>query len=160
MTLPTPTEWSSRRCFRSFCDLAFLMTDHCQIEEIPMFAQLMTSSPAGTLSASLGDTAPYFDLGPASENESCVKQMRLFARLSGLPFWCLASSAEGQQIVASTADSLAMIPFAHIEAFQSARGPHLVTTESAPSPSTRAVSCRANRRRRSRMRRGRGRGEG
>ncbi|MCX7422435.1 MAG: HD-GYP domain-containing protein [Planctomycetia bacterium] len=95
-----------------------------------MIAQLMTSSPAGTLSAALGDTAPYFDLGPAPENESCVKQMRLFGRLSGLPFWCLASTAEGQQIVASTADSLAMIPFAQIEAFQSARGPHLVTTES------------------------------
>lgn len=94
-----------------------------------MIAQLTTTSPAATLSASLGDTAPYLSLGAATENESCVKQMRLFARLSGLPFWCVAASAEGPQIVASTTDGFALIPFAHIETFQTSRGPHLITTD-------------------------------
>jgi len=94
-----------------------------------MIAPLTTTSPAATLSASLGDTAPYLSLGTAPENESCVKQMRLFARLSGLPFWCVAASAEGPQIVASTTDGLALIPFAHIETFQTSRGPHLITTD-------------------------------
>lgn len=94
-----------------------------------MLAQLSTTSPAATLSVSSTDTSTFLSLVPASEHESCVKQMRLFARLSGLPFWCVVSTTDGPQIVASTTDGLALIPFAHIETFLACRGPHLVTTD-------------------------------
>lgn len=95
-----------------------------------MIAELATSSPAATLVASLGDTAPYFNLGPVPENEPSIKQLRLYARLSGLPFWCVVCHAEGPQVVATTSDSLAIIPSVQMAAFQNARGPQVEALES------------------------------
>lgn len=114
-------------CFR---DLAFLKTDSGHIEESPMIAELATSSPAATLATSLGDTAPFLNLGPVSDNEPTIKQMRLYARLSGLPFWCVVCHAEGPQVVAATSDSLAIIPSLQMMAFQNVRGPHVEALES------------------------------
>ncbi len=89
-----------------------------------------TASPAATLSSKLGDTAPFFNLGSVSENEPAVKQMRLYARLSGLPFWCVACPGDEPQVIASSSATLAIIPSTQFSTFQNARGPHVEALES------------------------------
>ena len=65
-----------------------------------------------------------------SDHDPAVRQMRQYARLSGLPFWCVTYEAAGPQIVAASGDGLALIPNVQATLFRDASGPHVLPLES------------------------------
>ena len=64
------------------------------------------------------------------DREPAVRQMRHYASLSGLPFWCVAYGDDGPQIVAASGQGLAFIPNVHVSVFRDADGPKVVPLES------------------------------
>ncbi len=94
-----------------------------------MIADLVTSAST-TRSGGLADTVLMLNLSTVVENEPAVRQTRLYARLSGLPFWCVACDEPGPRIVDSTTECLAILPNVQIAAFRDAVGPHVQTLES------------------------------
>ncbi len=65
-----------------------------------------------------------------SEHEPAVLQMREYARLSGLPFWCVTYGKDGPQIAATSGDVLALIPNVQASVFRDASGPKVMPLES------------------------------
>ena len=64
------------------------------------------------------------------EQEAAVRQMRRYANLSGLPFWCVTFGDDGPKIVAASGEGLAFIPNVHVSVFRDATGPQVVPLES------------------------------
>lgn len=64
------------------------------------------------------------------EQESAVRQMRQYANLSGLPFWCVTFGELGPQIVAASGEGLAFIPNMQASVFRDAYGPKVIPLES------------------------------
>ncbi len=64
------------------------------------------------------------------EREAAVRQMRRYANLSGLPFWCVTFGDDGPKIVAASGEGLAFIPNVHVSVFRDACGPKVVPLES------------------------------
>ena len=96
-----------------------------------MIAELVTSvlSPACE-DFSESDTVALSSTFVESDREPAVRQMRHYASLSGLPFWCVTFGDDGPQIAASSGDGLALIPNMQASVFQDLRGPNLVIWQS------------------------------
>jgi HD-GYP domain-containing protein (c-di-GMP phosphodiesterase class II) len=93
-------------------------------------------SPLVAPVVAFAQTEPFFKLGDQSDQEPAdyepaVYQTKLYARLSGLPFWCVSCGESGPRIVASASDGVAILPNQQIAAFRDARGPHVESLESS-----------------------------
>ncbi len=94
-----------------------------------MIAELATSVSAPR-TADLAETLSFIQLDVTAENEPAEWAMRQYARLSGLPFWCVTYGDEGPQIEAASRDGLALIPNIQASVFREADGPRVVALES------------------------------
>lgn len=100
-----------------------------------MIAELV-HSPLVMPVAAFSQTEPFFKLGDQSDqepadHEPAVYQTRLYARLSGLPFWCVSCGESGPRIVAAATDGLAILPSQRIAGFRDAREPLVESSESS-----------------------------
>ena len=94
-----------------------------------MIAEFVTSiSDAGL--DDLAETSVLLQLGPVVEHEPAVRTMKQFARLSGLPFWCVSNGDAGPRIEAASGDGLPLIPHVLTPLFQGPDGPCVVPFES------------------------------
>jgi len=94
-----------------------------------MIAELVTPVPGARI-ADLAETHPFFQVSVSTEQETAVQAMHQFARLSGLPFWCVTFGDEGPQIEAASGDGLALIPNLQASVFREANGPRVVPLDS------------------------------
>ena len=94
-----------------------------------MIAELVTSV-LSLRSEDHSETVTLQSTFVESEHEPAVRQMRQYASLSGLPFWCVTYGDEGPQIVAASGDGLALIPNVQVSVFRDASGPKVVPLES------------------------------
>ena len=96
-----------------------------------MIAELVTSvlSPACE-DFSESDTVALSSTFVESDREPAVRQMRHYASLSGLPFWCVTFGDDGPQIAAASGDGLALIPNVQASVFQDLHGPKVFALES------------------------------
>ncbi len=94
-----------------------------------MIAELVTSVLSGS-SDDLTETVTLQSNVVESALEPAVLQMHQYAKLSGLPFWCVTYGDQGPQIVAASGDGLALIPNVQGSVFRDAFGPKVVPLES------------------------------
>ena len=95
-----------------------------------MIAELVTSVLFPN-SSEIADTAVLENtVVEMLEQEAAVRQMRRYASLSGLPFWCVTFGDDGPSIVAASGEGLAFIPNVHVSVFRDASGPKVVPLES------------------------------
>ncbi len=94
-----------------------------------MIAELVTSV-LSLRSEDLSESVALRSTVVESEHEPAVLQMRQYARLSGLPFWCVTYGDEGPQIAAASGDGLALIPNVEASLFRDACGPKVIPLES------------------------------
>lgn len=94
-----------------------------------MIAELVTSV-LNLESEDRSETVALQSTVVESEHEPAVVQMRQYAKLSGLPFWCVTYGEDGPQIAAASGDGLALIPNVQASVFRDAREPKVVPLES------------------------------
>lgn len=95
-----------------------------------MIAELVTSVLYPNIDA-IADTAVLKNtVVETLEQEAAVRQMRRYASLSGLPFWCVTFGDNGPKIVAASGEGLAFIPNVHVSVFRDASGPKVLPLES------------------------------
>ncbi len=111
-----------------------------------MIAELVTSV-SGPRIADLAETLSFIQLDAQAEHEPAEWTMLQYARLSGLPFWCVTYGDGGPRIEAASGDGLALIPNAQASVFREADGPRVVPLESGltfyslPLPPRHGTSC-------------------
>ncbi len=111
-----------------------------------MIAELVTSV-SGPRIADLAETLSFIQLDVQAEHEPAEWTMLQYARLSGLPFWCVTYGDEGPRIEAASGDGLALIPSVQASVFREADGPRVVPLESGltfyslPLPPRHGTSC-------------------
>ncbi|MBC7821570.1 MAG: hypothetical protein IAG10_32190, partial [Planctomycetaceae bacterium] len=94
-----------------------------------MIAELVTSV-SGARIDDLAETCLLLQVGGDAEHEPAVRLMRQYARLSGLPFWCVTYGDEGPRIEAASGDGLPLIPNVQSTLFRKTDGPCVVPFES------------------------------
>ena len=94
-----------------------------------MIAELVTSVMS-LRSEDLAETVELQSTVVELELEPAVQQMRQYASLSGLSFWCVTYGDEGPQIVAASSDGLGLIPNVQASVFRDACGPKVMPLES------------------------------
>lgn len=94
-----------------------------------MIAELVTSV-LDPRSEDLSETVSLQSTLVESEHEPAVRQMRRYASLSGLPFWCVTYGDEAPQIAAASGDGLALIPNVQASVFRDSSGPKVMPLES------------------------------
>ena len=94
-----------------------------------MIAELVTSV-SGPRIADLAETLSFIQLDEQTEHEDSEWEIHQYARLSGLPFWCVTYGDEGPRIEAASGDGLALIPNIQTSVFREADGPRVVPVES------------------------------
>lgn len=94
-----------------------------------MIAELVTSVLCPT-HEDLFETVALPSAPVDSEREPAVRQMRQYASLSGLPFWCVTLSDEGPEVSAASGDGLALIPNVQASVFRDQFGPKVIALES------------------------------
>lgn len=94
-----------------------------------MIAELVTSVLSPTRE-DLSETVALPSTFVNSDREPAVKQMRQYANLSGLPFWCVTLGDDGPQVLAASGDGLALIPNVQASVFHDLCGPKVLPLES------------------------------
>lgn len=94
-----------------------------------MIAELVTSA-AGKRMDDLAETIQLHRADVKVEHEPALLTMRQYARLSGLPFWCVTYGPAGPRIEAASGDGLALIPNVPESVFRDANGPKILPLES------------------------------
>ena len=96
-----------------------------------MIAELVTSllNPACE-DLSESETVAQSNTFVERDQAPAIRQMRQYASLSGLPFWCVTFGDDGPQVAAASGDGLALIPNVQASVFQDLRGPKVFALES------------------------------
>ncbi len=76
------------------------------------------------------ELAHWVNRRDASDHEPAVRQLHEYARLSNLPFWCLANDESGPRVIASTVDELEELPLMVFDDPHSVKGPGVWALES------------------------------
>jgi HD superfamily phosphohydrolase YqeK len=113
-----------------------------------MIAELVTSVP-GTRTDELTDTRQMNCAESSVADERAVRGMHQYAKLSGLPFWCVTDTPEGPRIEAASGEGLTLIPNVQASLLRREDGPRVLPLESGltfyslPLPSLHGRPCMA-----------------
>lgn len=94
-----------------------------------MIAEFVTSISDARID-DLAETSVLLQLGTEAEHEPAVRTMKQYARLSGLPFWCVSNGVDGPRIEAASGDGLPLIPNVLSTLIRKPDGPCVVPFES------------------------------